>query len=74
MDREELLALMKAGPIRILMNDGREYSVEHPSEAIVSDISAYVLYRSQTDGKLKAMVLPLVTMAGVEPIASDQED
>ena len=68
MDREELVALMNEGPIRIHMNDGREYTVVNPGEAIVSDISAHVLYRSETDGKLKAMVLPLVTMSGVEPL------
>ncbi len=67
MDREELLALMKAGPIRVRMNDGEVYSIAAPAEAIVSDIAAHVLYRTD-DGKLRAMVLPLVTMAGVEPI------
>jgi hypothetical protein len=36
--------------------------------AIVSDIAAHVLYRAD-DGRLKAAVLPLVTMSVVEPIA-----
>ncbi len=71
MDREELIAMIKAGPVRILMNDGREYDIAAPDEALITDIAAYVLYRSKTDGKLKAMTLPLVTMSGVEPISSN---
>ncbi len=69
MDREELTTAIKAGPIRIHMNDGKEYDIAAPEEALVTDIAAHVLYRSKTDGKLKAMILPLVTMSGVEPIA-----
>jgi hypothetical protein len=70
MDREELTAALKAGPIKILMNDGREYNIAAPDEALITDIAAHVLYRSETDGKLKAMILPLVTMSGVEPITN----
>ena len=69
MDRKELLAMIEAGPIIIRMNDGREYSVEHPREALVTDIAAYVMYRDEEDGKLRAMVLPLITMSGVVPAA-----
>lgn len=68
MERKEVLSLMEAGPIRIVMNDGRAFEVAHPREAVVSDISAYVLYRDPEDGRLKAVVLPLVTMAAVHPI------
>lgn len=60
MDREELKAMIKAGPVKIYMNDGREYEVVAPDESLITDIAAYVLYRSTTDGKLKAMTLPLV--------------
>jgi hypothetical protein len=67
MDREELTTLIKRGPIRIRMNDGRAYDVEKPEFASVSDISAAVLYRGE-DGKLRHMHLPLVTMSGVEPL------
>jgi hypothetical protein len=70
MDREELMALLKSGPIKIYMNDGREYAIDAPDEALITDIAAHVLYRSTTDGKLKAMVLPLVSMSGVEPITN----
>jgi len=50
------------------MNDGREYTIEHTDEAVVSDISAYVLYRGD-DGKLRRVVLPLVTMSAVHPLS-----
>ncbi len=67
MDREELTALIKKGPIRIRMNDGRAYEVSGPEFATVSDIAAAVLYRGE-DGKFRHMQLPLVTMSGVEPL------
>jgi len=34
----------------------------------VSGIAAAVLYRSESDGKLRHMYLPLVTMSGVESL------
>jgi hypothetical protein len=66
-DREELTALIKKGPIRIRMNDGRSYEVSGPEFATVSDIAAAVLYRGE-DGKYRHMHLPLGTMSGVEPL------
>ncbi len=68
MDREELLNMFREGPVRISMNDGREYTVEHSDEAIVSDISAYVLYRG-SDDRLRRVALPLVTMSAVHPLS-----
>lgn len=59
---------MAQGPIRIHMNDGKVYTLESDREAIVSQTSAHVLHRSESDGRLRAMVLPLVTIAGVEPL------
>ena len=69
MDREELNALVRQGPIRIRMNDGRFYDVENHDWISVSDISAAVLYRGD-DGKLRHVHLPLVTMSAVEPLAA----
>jgi len=69
MDRKELLELLDKGPVRILMNDGNSYTVASPRESIVTDISAHVLYRDSEDGKLRAMILPLVTMSGVEQLS-----
>ncbi|MCG8451486.1 MAG: hypothetical protein MI725_18120 [Pirellulales bacterium] len=67
MDRDSLVRLLSASPIRILMNDGNSYVIDQPSEAIVDDISCYALYRKD-GGKYATMVLPLVTMSGVEPL------
>jgi hypothetical protein len=67
MDREELNALVRQGPIRIRMNDGRSYDVENHDWISVSDIAAAVLYRAD-DGKLRHVHLPLVTMTAVEPL------
>lgn len=67
MDREELNNLLRQGPCRIRMNDGRDYTVDNMQMASVSDIAAAVLYRSE-DGKLRHVHLPLVTMTAVEPL------
>jgi len=72
MDREELMALIRKGPVRILMNDGESYEVAGSEFAVVSDIAASVLYRA-VDGKLRTMYLPLVTMSGVQPLTETTE-
>jgi hypothetical protein len=53
------------------MNDGRSYEVKSTEFASVSDIAAAVLYRSDEDGKLRHVYLPLVTMSAVEPLVVD---
>ena len=70
MDRAELLDLLREGPIRIRMNDGRAYEVKSIEFASVSDISAAVLYQSAEDGKYRHVHLPLVTMSAVEPLVA----
>lgn len=67
MDREELTAIIKRGPVTIRMNDGLAYEVRSPEFITISDIAASVLYR-HADGKLRHVYLPLVTMSAVEPI------
>ena len=67
MDREELSTLIKDGPVRITMNDGRAFEVSGPEMATVSDIAAAVLYRAD-DGRFRHIHLPLVTMTSVEPL------
>lgn len=67
MDREELNAIVRKGPVRIRMNDGGAYEVPSTEFITVSDIAAAVLYRHQ-DGKLRHVHLPLVTMTAVEPL------
>jgi len=67
-DREELMQAIRTGQIVIRMNDGREYAVDGVETAMVTDIAAHVLYRSEKDSKYRAAILPLVTMAGVFPV------
>jgi hypothetical protein len=69
MDRQELTAILDACPVVVRMNDGREYEVISKEMITVSDIAASILYR-HTDGKLRHVYLPLVTMSAVEPAAS----
>ena len=69
MDRETLANMLDQLPLRITMNDGRSFFVESDREILLSDLDAYVLYRSQ-DGKLRGIHLPYVTMTGVEVHAS----
>ena len=71
MDRQELNALIKQGPVRIKMNNGEAYDVFSPEFASVSDIAAAVLYRGE-DGKLRHVHLPLVTMCAIEPLPVDR--
>lgn len=70
MDRKELLDLLREGPIRIRMNDGRAYEVPSIEFASVSDIAAAVLHKSEEDGKWRHVHLPLVTMTAVEPLVA----
>lgn len=65
MERETIENMLDQMPLRITMNDGRSFVVESEREIALSDIDAYVLYRSE-DGKLRGIHLPYVTMAGVE--------
>ena len=65
MDRETIENMLDQMPLRITMNDGRSFVVKSEREIALSDIDAYVLYRSE-DGKLRGIHLPYVTMAGVE--------
>lgn len=69
MDREELNLMIREGPVRITMNSGQVFEIPNSEFAIVSDISAYVLVRSE-GGKLIAARLPLVTISAVEEMPS----
>ena len=51
MERTELEEKLADCPLRIRMNDGREYTVEKPEFIVVGDYSASVLIRRE-DGKL----------------------
>ena len=65
MDRETIENMLDQMPLRITMNDGRSFLVESGRGIALSDLDAYVLYRSE-DGRLRGIHLPYVTMTGVE--------
>jgi hypothetical protein len=65
MDRETIENMLDQMPLRITMNDGKSFVVESERGIALSDVDAYVLYRSD-DGKLRGIHLPYFTMAGVE--------
>jgi hypothetical protein len=54
MDRQDLIAALDEGPIRVHMNDGKTYCeiADHKS-CLVDSTTAYVPYRRE-DGKLNA--------------------
>lgn len=65
MDREALEKTLDQMPVRITMNDGRQFLVTTERGIALSDLDAYVVFRSD-DGKLRGIHLPYVTMSGVE--------
>jgi len=65
MDREAIEDMLDQLPLRITMNDGRSFVVASQRGIALSDLDAYVLFRSE-DGRLRGVHLPYVTMAGVE--------
>ncbi len=65
MDREAIENMLDQMPLRITMNDGRSFVVESERGIVLSDLDAYVVYRSE-GGKLRGIHLPYVTIAGIE--------
>ena len=49
------------------MNDGSKYLIPSLEFAVVSDISAHVLYKAD-DGKMKVHILALVCMVRIEEL------
>ena len=47
MDREELTAIVRQGPVRITMNDGASFEIPTSDFCIVSDIAASLLRKSE---------------------------
>lgn len=70
MDREELQALIRKGPVKITMNDGQVFEIPTSDFCIVSDISAALLRKCE-DGKWRTIHLPLVTMTSVELLTAE---
>lgn len=65
MDREELMNLIRRGPVRITMNSGDTVVIESLETCVVSSMSADVLVKGD-DGQLRTHFYPLVTMSKVE--------
>ncbi len=69
MDRETLLEAIASGPIRVTMNDGKEFDIPSSEFAIVDSTAAHVLTRDE-DGKMRARILALVCMAHIQRLAT----
>ncbi|HUP80052.1 MAG TPA: hypothetical protein VM260_15975 [Pirellula sp.] len=67
MDREELNAWIRQGPIRITMNSGDSIEIRNREMVTVSSMTAVVLVPCE-DGKYRHHVYPLVTMSKVEQL------
>ena len=65
MDREELVALTKDGPVRITMNSGDTVELTSSEKFFVSSLSVYALVRCD-DGKLRGRLYPLVAISKAE--------
>ena len=67
MDRETLTNAIKGGPVRVTMNDGSKYEIPSLEVCLVSEISAYVLYRDENE-KWRTHILSLVGMTRIEEL------
>lgn len=71
MDRDEIIELLKRGPIRVTMNDGSEHVIPAYGErALVSSLSIHVLYQDESDGKWRFHILSLLGMVRAEELES----
>jgi len=66
MGREELLALVRQGPVRVQMNDGSVYEVPSSESCVVGDLHATVLVRDDEE-RLRNITLARVCMCSAEP-------
>lgn len=72
MDRDELVNLIRQGPVRVRMNNGDIYDIPDREFGVVGDLHAAVLVRDD-DGLLRARVLSLVCMCSAEPYELSRE-
>jgi len=73
MEKEELQQQLAYCPLRIRMNDGREYLVENRDFIMIGDYAASVLYRRE-DGKLLNGLMGLMNITMVEPLGLPGDD
>ncbi len=69
MDREELIEVMRQGPIRITMNSGDTVEITNREMALVTPMSVIALVKSD-DGKLRTRFYPLVAISMVESLSA----
>lgn len=71
MDRDELIEMLRRGPVRVTMNDGSQHVVsDYGERTLVSSLSVHSLYRDERDGKWRFHVLSLLGMVRAEEIES----
>ena len=71
MDRDELVTMLRNGPVRVTMNDGSQYVIPPIGEnSMVSSLSVHVLYQDEKDSKWRFHVLSLLTMVRAEEMES----
>jgi len=68
MDRESLLQAIEHGPVRVTMNDGASYDIEHLRDVAVDSSTCYLMKRG-ADGRYRAIWLSLVCMTKVEQLS-----
>ena len=66
MDRDELIHLIRQGPVRVRMNNGDVYEIPDSEFAVVGDLHAAILVRDD-DSVLRARILSLVCICSAEP-------
>jgi hypothetical protein len=66
-DREELNAWIRQGPIRITMNSGDTVDILNREMVTVSSMAAVVLVKCE-DGLYRHRIYPLVTMSKIEQL------
>lgn len=67
MERDEFEQHLRFCPLRIRMNDGRDYVVEKPEFITIGDYTVSILRRGD-DGKLPHGLFSLMNITMVEPL------
>lgn len=66
MEKKDLEEQLPNCPLRIRMNEGREYDVEKPEFIMIGSYTASVLIRK--DGAMRPVLLTMVNITSVEPL------
>ena len=65
MDRDQLIELIRQGPVRVRMNNGDVWDIPSSEFGIVGDLHAAILHRDP-DGVLRSKILSLVCICSAE--------